>query len=227
MTNLYDTTSGLSAKEQLIAIAKEEFGISYGLRFTLPEDVPHSIKAIGSLKVRDYAETPSGETILRTLAVRANDAMVEKQNSFMFETAADLFSEFPEAFEDFEEAYGSLSKVPEKAMKSPQLILRYRDIQRQASQQVSSYVEQMRLVSDLIFCYFLTLHTEKEWELEDLYALGADTKEAISEFMAEQIGLKTLEDEDEDETPPSAEDAEEAGVSNKPTGGKSPGSKAS
>lgn len=221
--NIYDIGK-LSAIEQLILIAKEEFGISYGLRFRIPEDAPHSVRNINGLKVRDYEETPSGETILRTIAVRANDLMVEKQNSFMFESAAKLYAEWPDAFEDFEQAYASLSKVPDTAMKFPGLILEYRNIQRQASKEVSQYVEHMRLVSDLIFCYFLTLHTDRVWELEDIYSLGDKTKLELTEFMAEQIGLKTLAEDDEslpEALPDEGEDKENLTT---PVAGKSRGS---
>ncbi len=210
----------LKAREELIQKAKEDYGITYGLRFKLPDDVPHSIKVIGGIKVKVYDETPSGEMILRTLATRANDALTEKQNSFMFESAAAIFAEFPKAFKDFEEAYASLSVVPAEAMKYPELVLRYRDIQRDASRKVSVYSEELRRMSDLIFCFFLSLHTDKEWELEDLYSLGKEAKNALSEFMLEQIGLKTDEEDAEEAT---SEDETKASESNKPEGGKSPG----
>ena len=212
----------LAAKEELILKAKEDYGITYGLRFKLPDDVPHSYKKVGGIKVKVYDETPAGELILRTLATRANDSLIEKQNSFMFESAAEVFRDFPDAFENFEDAYASLSKVPENATKYPDLILRYRDIQRAASKQMSAYTEELRRMSDLIFCYFLTLHTDKEWELEDLYSLGTQSKGELSEFMIEQIGLKSAEDEEDGE--PSEEAAvEEAAKENTPSGGKSLG----
>ena len=222
MTNNLYEIGKLNAVEQLIAIAKEEFGISYGLRFTLPDDMAHTIRAINGVKVRVYDETPSGETLLRTLAVRANDLMVEKQNSFLFESAAEIYRDFPSAFANFEEAYASLNKVPSQAMAYPELILRYREIQRNASKEVSRYVEQMRLVSDLIFCFFLTLHTDTTWELEDIYSLGESTKNELQEFMAEAIGLKALVEDDLPEIPEETTGKEEDLTT--PKAGKSRGS---
>jgi hypothetical protein len=201
-------SSALSARDQLILMAKNEFGISYGLNFKLPDEVPHTRKRVGTESVKVYDETPAGELILRNLAIRGNERLQEKQTSFMFENAAELFAEFPKEFPTFEEAYASLSSIPDAAMKNPKLMLRYRDIRRQADTNISEYVESMRLLSDLIFCFFLALHTDEEWELEKLYSLGEKTKGELTEFMAEQIGLKTLAEEspeaDETDTPEEA-----------------------
>jgi hypothetical protein len=204
------TKAALSARDQLISMAKEEFGISYGLNFKLPEEVPYTRKNIGTEKVKVFEETPAGELILRNLAIRGNERLQEKQTSFMFENAAELFSAFPEEFPSFEEAYASLSAIPDAAMKNPKLMLRYRDIRRQADKNISEYVENMRLLSDLIFCFFLSLHTDEEWELEKLYSLGEKTKSELTEFMAEQIGLKTLaEPSEEGDAEPEAEETAE------------------
>jgi hypothetical protein len=201
----------LSARDQLILMAKEDFGISYGLNFSLPEEVEYTRKNIGTVKVKVYNETPAGELILRNLAIRGHERLQEKQTSFMFENAAELFAEFPAEFPTFEEAYASLSTIPDAAMKNPQLMLKYRDIRRQADTNISEYVESMRLLSDLIFCFFLALHTDEEWELEKLYSLGEKTKAELTEFMSEQIGLKTLVEEiPEEATKESAETSEEA-----------------
>lgn len=190
--------TALSAREQLINLAKNEYDITYGLNFKLPDDTPHSIKVVGNQKVKVYEEIPAGEVILRTIAVRANEQVNERQSTFMFEKAAEIFDEFPDAFENFEAAYASLSSIPASAMSNPKLVLRYASIQREAQAHVSSLLAKMRLTSDLVFCYFLTLHTDKNWELEDLYGLGQETKEALSEFMREQIGLKADDSEDVD-----------------------------
>lgn len=194
--------SGLTPTEELIAIAKDEYNLSYGLEFELPDDIEHSVRVVGGIKLREFTEVPAGLLILRTLIVRAQSSMQDAQQDAMLEYATELLEEFPDLVSDFNEAYQALQSMPDAATNNSAFVLKYRKIRKAMGQLVESQVDDMRRISDLAFCFFLdkVCKDRSGWELKDLYALGKGSREELSVFMSKMIGLEPdTTDEDSDE----------------------------
>jgi len=219
-------SDNLSAREQLIKLAKEKFNITYGLRFTIPDDIAYTKRNIGKYSIRVYDETPVGELILRRVITEAIEEAAKAQERYIWNKSAELFNEFADCFDSFEEAKNSLlGNIAERAAKNPQCIIYMQKISQDSTEFVQQITEELRTIKDLVFCFFLSLHTDKEWELEDLYTLGEKTSEDLGGFYSEVLGIKdnmeeaSPEDADNDDVPI------DGASDNKVVSGKSRGSK--
>lgn len=184
------------------------YKIKYGLDYQFSSKTAFGVKAIGDYTFKTTPAPLVGEQLLRKASIAHINKIYGAQRRMMLESATRLYEHDDNLdnkyWADFDDCY-TMFLSPQKAEES--LAPRYsagmaseiNEILECQTEWLEECEASVQEVADAVLCYFLNRRANDgtQWDLDLLTSQTSDIKDALREFMNDEIGIQTKADAEE------------------------------